>query len=664
MKAEMGGGRLATWLAALLLALAALVSAAKEPYIAPSYAWTMLQPLGVRQPAPMDTSLYNYFQRSVPSDASLAYATTGNLGAEGMDMIYWDREPAGDFFLQDGLRHYLPLRQRFYNTRIPMTLVSYNLGGGKEDSQDRLSMVFSGNMSPKFQIGANADYIYSKGSYDCQAVKNLTWGLSSSYIGERWEMQAYYNHWNSVNKENGGITDDLYVTDPAELQGGVTKVDCKTIPVRLSAAHTRLVGGAGVLNLRYKVGFHRDLPMAEGDTMARKEFIPTTAFTADIAVDHGRHTFRNTNTAQAKEFWQNTYLDDDGTADHTSYTSVSGTLGVSLLEGFNKWAKAGLSLFATYRHVNYAQTADTVATTGPLRPEGLSPWPLDGGARVAPKATENLIYAGAQLTKQQGRIINYEATARLGLTGRTSGDVHLDGTLWTHIPMLGDTVSVAAYARFSNEAAPYLLENYVSNHFMWRRGLGKTRRLRLGGNFYVPQTGTRLDAGVENVQNLVYFGPDCLPAQAGGSVQVFSARAAQDLAVGILHWNNKLCYQTSTDQDVLPLPKLAVYSNLYILFKVAGVLTVQLGVDCDYYTRYRAPGYQPATASFYNQREALCGNFAFMNAYVNCHLSRTRFYVMYTHVNASMGGKNYFSIPHYPLNPGRLQMGLSVDFRN
>ena len=230
--------------------------------------------------------------------------------------------------------------------------------------------------------------------------------------------------------------------------------------------------------------------------------------------------------------------------------------------------------------------------------------------------------------------------------------------------MMGDTVSITGYGRFSNEAAPYLMNHFVSNHFIWQNDFGKIRRARFGGRLDVPLTNTKLDVGVENLQNYIYFNESCMPVQHGGSVQVLSATLNQDFRVGILNWRNKITYQTSSEQSVIPLPKLAVYSNLYLLFKVAKVLDVQFGVDCDYYTKYKAPNYQPATMTFCNQSEVEVGNYPFMNFYVNMKLSKTRFYVLFSHVNQGMTGKNYFSLPHYPLNPRRFQIGLSVDFSN
>ena len=641
---------------------------AKKPVIAPSYAWTMLPPLGLHQEATIDTTLYNYFQNFIPSERSLAWACTGNYGAEGINMIYFDRQPQSSFFFRDAISTWLPPlgNHKFYNTRIPMTLLSYNTGGGSTDGQDRLNAIFSGNTNAKFQVGAMLDYIYSKGSYDNQAAKNLEWGLSSSYMGDRYEMQAFFNHFNSLNKENGGITDDLYITNPALLQGGTPTISPKNIPTRLSAAHSRVRGTEFFVNNRYKVGYwHSEYPTdsakAAGDTLVRRTYIPVSSFIWTLNYVKGVHKFHNTDASEAEDFWSDFYLSRTATHDQTSYWSLRNTFGVSLLEGFNKYAKFGLAAYLIHEVRRYNQTTDSIPL-GEGRPALLTPYPFS--SKIDPHATQNLLWVGGQLTKQTGSILRYEATACFGLIGAAAGDIHAQGTVSTRFPLWGDSLIVRGNALFANEMPPYLMNNYVSNHFIWHNDFGKTRRLRLGGDLKVGRFGTILSAGVENVQNLIYFGENCLPTQASGSVQVLNVALQQDFRLGILNWRNKINYQTSSNESVLSLPKLSLYSNLYILFRVARVLHVQLGVDCDYYTRYYAPGYQPATMSFYNQRSIMLGNYPFMNAYINMKLSKARFYVMMTHVNQGLFGDNYFSLPHYPLNPRRFQLGVSVDFAN
>lgn len=639
-----------------------LAAPADSTIVQQSSAWRILDPLGTRIEATVDTLHTNYAQEFVPSEVSDAYACTGNYAAEGYNLLYFDRDPASAFFFRDALSAWIPSEKtmRFYNTRIPMTLLSYATGGGKETTQDRLRGDFSGNINERAQIGAKLDYLYSKGSYNYQAAKNFVWGFSGSYIGDRYEFQGYYNHYNSVNKENGGIEDDRYITDPAEVQGGSTSVDTKSIPTLLSAAHNRVKGGELWMNHKYKIGFWKEEYSEEyEDSIVSRTYVPVTAFTWTLKYNQNSHEFINTSASEDDTFWDKTYLSADGTYDNTSYWQLRNTVAVSLMEGFNKYAKAGLSAFLTHEVRSYKQSLDTLAIDDVN--DRLDPYPLE--SKLAPKAKENYVWVGAQLIRQQGRLLNYQATAELGLVGRAAGEVKAYGDVNTRIKLLGDTVTVNAFGSFHNTSPEYLFENYVSNHFIWHNDFSKTRRYRVGGSLNIPHTGTYFMAGIENVQNHIYFNEACLPTQFGGNVQVFTARLHQNFKYRALHWENRVTYQTTSNDAVIPLPSLSVYSNLYLKFRVA-TLFVQMGIDCDYYTKYKAVSYQPATMAFYNQREVECGNYPFVNLYFNFKLSKTRFFVMMSHINQGMTGDNYFSMPHYPLNPRRFQMGLSVDFAN
>ena len=53
-----------------------------------------------------------------------------------------------------------------------------------------------------------------------------------------------------------------------------------------------------------------------------------------------------------------------------------------------------------------------------------------------------------------------------------------------------------------------------------------------------------------------------------------------------------------------------------------------------------------------------------MNLYASCRLYKTRFFVMVSHINQGWFSRDYFSMPLYPLNPRKFQIGLSVDFAN
>ena len=636
--------------------------AGRKTVIAPSFAWKLLAPLGLREESTIDTLFVDYSRRSIPSEVSDAWATTGNYGAQGLNMIFDHRAPLSDFYFRDAVEHWLPShdKTKFYNTRIPMTLVGFTSSGGRENAQELLSARFSGNINPKAQAGAMLDYLYSKGSYANQAVKDLNWGFSGSYLGDRYEFQGFYYHYNLLNKENGGITDMLYIKDPAELQGGVTTIDAKSIPTQLSAAHNRVSGQQLYLNNRYKVGYWHEEQV--DDTTTTRTYIPVSSFIYTLDFRTGKHIFIDDNPNETKKYFEHTYLNPDRTHDKSTYWTLSNTFGVSLLEGFHKYAKFGLAAYITHQVRHYAMPADTIDRRDP-QSIGLDPWP-EGVGSVKNDETEQLAYVGAQLTKMRGLRLRYEATAELGILGPVAGDVRVNGRIHTQFPLLGDSLRLTAFGSFNNEEAPYLTRRYRSNHFIWHNDFGKRRTLRFGGTVSFPVTGTSFTAAVNNLQNHIYFGTDGMPVQHGGNVQVLSLALTQNFTFGIFHWDNRVTYQTTSNDAVIPLPALAVYSNIYLLTRIA-TLHLQVGVDCDWYTRYYAPSYQPATVAFTNQREYKIGNYPFCNVYANMKLSKTRFFVMYSHFNQGLfGGANYFSMPYYPLNPSRFQIGLSVDFAN
>ena len=84
------------------------VYADKPQAVLPSYAWSINEPLGLREESTIDTLFQNYHLRSVAAMAYPAYATTGNLGAEGLNLKYFDRKPTSDFFFQDALSAWMP----------------------------------------------------------------------------------------------------------------------------------------------------------------------------------------------------------------------------------------------------------------------------------------------------------------------------------------------------------------------------------------------------------------------------------------------------------------------------------------------------------------------------------------------------------------------------
>lgn len=637
-------------------------------------AWTLTYPLGFHIPAEVDTAQYNYQRRSIPTLASDAWATTGNLGSPGTNLLWFEKESPSGFLFYDALGFWMPsfAKQKFHNTYIPTTILQYNYCGNSENHQDRLQADFAGNVNRRIGIGGFIDYLHSKGCYNFQAAKNFNFGLSAYYFGDRYELQTFYQQYAHQNLENGGITDDRYITDPAAVQGGVTSVQYKSIPTRLTSAKNRLTGAEFYMNHAYKIGYWSEEEV--NDTLTRDIYIPIMKILYSFDYRHYRHVFSEKSKAQ--DFWENFYFDPSGTSDNTKLNSISNTVGIYFIEGFKKWMKFGLSAYATYQlnqftlpNAGYmSETEEGDSSSGENSSSesnnGLTPLPSAGIPEA--KHNQNFVYIGGRIEKSQGSILRYNADVRFGLSGDAAGDLELNGQIMTNIPLFGDTVTVEAHGGFHNTTPDWLTKHYVSNHFIWSNDFGKVRSVKFGGSLEIPWTRTKALIDVENQQNHIYFGNDFLPKQYGGNVQIMSVGLEQNFKVGILNWNNRVTWQVSSNNSVVPLPQLTVYSNLFIKARLFKVLHVQVGVDCDYYTKYKGYTYQPATMTFCNQEETSLGGYPFCNAYVNLRLYRCRFYVMMSHVNQGLFGSAYneFSLPHYPINPRRFQIGIAVDFAN
>lgn len=635
-------------------------------------AWTLTYPLGFHIPAQVDTAQYNYQRRSIPTLASDAWASTGNLGSPGMNLLWFEREKKSDFLFYNSLGFWMPsfAKQKFHNTYVPTTILQYNYCGTSENHQDRLQADFAGNVNRNIGVGGFIDYLHSKGCYNYQAAKNFNYGLSVYYYGNRYELQAFYQQYAHQNLENGGITDDRYITDPASVQGGVTSVQYKSIPTRLTSAKNLLNGSEFYMNHAYKIGYWSEEQV--NDTLTRDIYIPVMKILYSFDYRHYRHTFSEKSINS--EFWDNFYFDNSSTYDNSKLNSISNTIGIYLIEGFRKWMKFGLSAYATYQLNKYTlpnagyleaekeeKSTDDSTSTPRAGSDGLTPLP---SGLPAPKHNQNFLFIGGRLEKSQGAILRYNADVRFGLSGDAAGDLELNGQILTDIPLFGDTVAIEAHGAFHNTTPDWLTKHYVSNNFIWDNDFGKIRSVKFGGSLEIPWTRTRATIDVENLQNYIYFGGDFLPHQHSGNVQIMSVGLNQNFKVGILNWNNRIAWQVSSDQKIVPLPQLSVYSNLYIQARLFKVLHVQAGVDCDFYTKYKGYTYQPATMSFCNQQETSLGGYPFCNAYINLRLYRARFYFMMSHVNQGLFGSSYneFSLPHYPINPRRFQIGIAVDF--
>jgi hypothetical protein len=278
---------------------------------------------------------------------------------------------------------------------------------------------------------------------------------------------------------------------------------------------------------------------------------------------------------------------------------------------------------------------------------------------------EHAVTIGGVLNRQQSDNLRFNIRADLGVWGANIGELRAMGDIETGFDIAGRRTTLAAEAYIKNLKPMYLQENFHSKYFYWSEKFSDIRRVYMGGRLHIPFINTTLSAGVENLQNFVYFDKDRNIMQESSNIQVVSARADQRLRLGIFNWDNQVVYQLSGNDEVIPLPTFALYTNMYLQTKIVNELTLQLGIDAHYHTSYYAPGYEPALLQFYNQRERKIGNYPISTIYANMHLKQTRFFLMYYNVASRVWTPiESFTLPRYPVNPFGFRVGVSINLHN
>lgn len=720
--------------------------------------WTVDSKFGDIRKAEPDTLSHMYMNSIFTTGKYGEYNTLGNVGSPRISRIFIDRNEDGQFIFTHPYDFFVKSVDTFHftNTLSPFTNLNYNTCGNRTNGEDHLTAKFGVNSGKRLGVGFNFDYIYGRGFYQNQSTSHFNYTMYGSYLGDRYQAHVLMSTNHQKVTENGGITNDYYITHPESFDDDFLSNE---IPTVLEQNWNRNDNQHIFFTQRYNVGFNRKVKMTEEEIKARKfaieskrendarkkreeqenetdnyeriknaklpgmtnkglneqtysgrpdnakvvgdepqnvnkvsgdriavtdkqmsdsllatqkkeqadtawmktEYVPVTSFIHTLKFDNYKRFYQAYQSPT--DFYANDYKvgpwGGDSIYDKTKYVHLSNTFAISLLEGFNKWAKAGLKAFATSELRHFSLPA------------------LDG---TETSYTEHNVSIGGQLSKTAGKTLHYDVTAETWLVGEDAGQLKIDATADVNFPLWGDTVTLMARGFFKRTNPTFYYRHYHARHFWWDNdNLDKILHSRIEGQFHYSKTKTTLRVAVDEIQNYTYMamgyniaddkrtGNTIDVRQKGGSLSLITLALGQNFKLGPLNWENMITYQKSTDNDVLPVPDLNIYTNLYLRFKIARVLKCDFGADGRFFTKYYAPDYSPALGQYAVQtgdNRTKVGEYPVVNVYANFHLKQTRFFVMMSHVNAGSGSRDYFFTPHYPLNQRIFRFGVSWSFYN
>ena len=466
-----------------------------------------------------------------------------------------------------------------------------------------------------------------------------------------------------------GETKPLGRPEGAKIMGAQPKPD-RPDSLTLAADTTRIqVNGQEALDSLNRAQAIQD----SIDATMKDEYVPVTSIIHTMEWNNNRHIYVGYSTPEdyyKKQYYRrNEEAGNDSINDIARNMQFKNTIGLALLEGFNKYMKACLKAFLTYDYNRY-EMPDTL-----------------NGIGTQTRWNEHDVSIGGQISKTQGKTLHFNLTAEAWLAGASSGQLHLDFNTDLNFKLFGDTVQLAAKAYFHRNSPVFFQRKFHSKHIWWdNNDLSKETRTRIEGIFSYQKTDTKLRVAIEEIQNYTYYGMsyDLISNgatsnnniknmtagvyQESGNINILTAQLHQNFRLGVLNWENVITYQNSSNKDVLPLPTWNFFTNLYLKFRIAKVLGVELGADVTYFTKYDAPDYCPMITQFAIQKNEASrvelGGYPFVDVYANMVLKGVRFFVMMSHINSGSGNRMAFLAPHYPTNSNVLHLGVSWNFFN
>ncbi|MBR1868946.1 MAG: putative porin, partial [Bacteroidales bacterium] len=623
-------------------------------------AWTEDRDFGQLNAFVPDTGYNYHFYDDYPFRRKDVNATW--LGVNGSPLQYYNwfnRTEDRDAPFYEAQRPWAfdPSTVLQYNSKTPHTELAYygTLLATDEKESDNLHILTTQNITPEMNFTLAYDRFGGGGMLINESTTNKNFTAVANWLGKKYTMNAGYIY-NMVRRgENGGISDNSWIRD--------TTVDAREIKVNLTTAESKIKKNTFFLDQQLRIPFN---------------FINTLRARRDstFVIDSTSTDITTAFIGHSSEFsaYSRKYTDKIGSSDTYGRDLYSGifnldpsssadSMRVSVLDNkvylrLQPWSgdaivsKLDVGIGDTWKTF-YAPTAADTTTVG---------------------QNSLYLYAGAQ--GQYKHYFNWSATGRYDLQGYTAGDMLLEasakGNFYPFRRARTSPLSIAARVSTSLKAPGYYQNHIYANHYQWDNSFGKTSTTRFEAELDIPHWKLKAKAGYALLSGNIWYDSLGVVRQNTAPMSVLGISVKKDFTIAdFLHLDNRILFQYSSDQDVLPLPTLALNLRYYAQFvvqrdasKTSNVMVMQIGADALWNTAWHTPGWNPNLGVFHNQSRIMYNNGPVFDAFINIQWKRACIFVKYE--NAGQGWPlekaDYFTADHYAYTQRSVRLGLFWPF--
>ena len=641
---------------------------------------------------PKDTS-YNYHFNEYPFYKGDAVNSVwlGVVGSPEESFDFFKRGNNGNaiFYSPYQIYSYTPESLPQYNTKTPYTELAYwgTLFANKEKEESNVQILTTQNITPELNILLEYRRFGSNGMLRREDTDNRSFTAATNYLGKRYMMHAGFIYNKIERSENGGVVDQSWIRD--------TTVDSREIEVYLKDAGNKLKKNTIFLDQTYRIPFtflkdlkgrkERKLEMAIRDSiMASGDSIAIEKYLEKIAED-------SLEFASATDTLK---LDENVTTAFIGHSSEYTVFRKSYTDEIDQNDSLGRSFYDDRFFINPTKSMDSLRV---MNFENrafirLQPWKIDGivskldvgiGDKLANYYTFNpsdylkgssnvllnsaYVYAGAN--GQLKKYLKWNATGSYTFVGYEINDSNLNANLSFNVYPFrrerNSPISFRAHFETSLKEPDYYEQHLFTNHFKWDNDFGKTSTTKVEAAVSIPRWKLSADFGYALLDNNIYYDTLGIVRQNSAPMSIMSASLRKDFKIWNLHFDHKALFQLSSNQEVVPLPMLALNFRYYLQFDVVKkVMQMQIGANATYTTKWYLPAYNPVLGVFHNQNEMEYGNCPYIDAFVNIQWKRACIYIKAINVNMGWPCKSadYFTADGYIAPQRAIKFGISWPF--
>ncbi len=635
---------------------------------------------------------YNYHFTEYPflkDDVNAVYL--GVIGSPTETYNFFKREEAENavFYTPYMAYSYTPENLPMYNTKTPYTELAYwgTLFANAEKEESNVRVMTTQNILPELNLRLEYNRFGGNGMLQNEDTDNRTFVAAANYLGKKYFMNVGYIYNRIEKSENGGIIDNSWIRD--------TTVDAREIAVRLKEAGNTVKKNTVFLDQSYRIPFDFLSKEAREERKARKAekaFRDSLMATGDTAAI-SRYLLAQAEKEAASAMSADS-IDTNITTAFIGHCSEYSVYTKSYYDEISSSDTDGRDFFGNNFYLNPTASRDSLRVMKLdnrifLR---LQPWSSDGivskldvgiGDKLLNYHDFNrlsylqkskpvvrnsaYLYAGAQ--GQLKKYMHWNATGRYTFLGSEINDFSVNANLSVNFYPFrrhrNSPLNLNFHFETSLREPDYYEQHLHTNHYWWDNNFGKVSTTKAEASLNIPVWNLSAFFGYALLGNNIYYDNHGSIQQNEVPMSVMTASVMKNFRLWNFHFDHKALFQLSSNEDVLPLPMLALNFRYYFQFNVVrDVMQMQIGANATFETKWHAPAYNPVLGVFHTQNEEMYGNCPYIDVFVNIQWKRACIFIKA--VNLGMGWPNksadYFSAHHYIRPQQAFKVGIFWPF--